>query len=414
MRKIWWWVQVPLMLLWNALRERELADVLRPYDEPRAHRGAGDCDRILIFGRGLALGWGVLSHEISLTGSLAQALSERTGRGAEVTTVADAKITVRSAIEWLTALRLERYDAIVITFGDKGATTTAPTRRWAGYMRALLRFVEDHNRRTAQVFVLGIQPVRALPVFDALLGDMTELHDRAINAVTVRICKELPRTTFVPLTAAPHSKPGRFPAAADYRRWGEQLADQMADPVTAGRVSRGTPGTYATGDGGVVESDRRIAIEDLHILDTAPEVRFDRIVKLAQSLFATRGAAFSLVDGDRHWYKTLIGGSWTEVPREGSITSVAMESRGALVVGDARIDPRFRHSPLVVGGPLVRFYAGYPIESASGDHIGVLVVFDPKPRDTRDFDESLLRTCALMIQTELEHGTPTHREPTPA
>ncbi|MEO7124485.1 MAG: GAF domain-containing protein, partial [Lacisediminihabitans sp.] len=143
-------------------------------------------------------------------------------------------------------------------------------------------------------------------------------------------------------------------------------------------------------------------------------VRFDRIVMLAQSLFETQGAAFSLVDGDRYWYKTLIGGSWTEIPREGSITSVAMESRGAFVVGDARIDPRFQHSPNVVGVPLIRFYAGYPIESASGDHIGVLVVFDPEPRDIRGFDESLMRTCALMIQTELEHGTPAHWEPTPA
>lgn len=402
------------MLLWNALREPELTDALRPYDEPRAHCGAGDCDRILIFGQGLALGWGVLSHEISLTGSLARALSERTGRGAEVTVVADAKITVRSAIEWLTALRLERYDAIVITLATNSTTTMAPIHRWTTHVRDMLRFVEDHSRCTAQVFVLGMQPVRSLPVFDALLGDMTELHDRAMNAVTARICGELPRTTFVPLTAAPHSKPARFPTALDYRHWGDQLADQMADPVTAGRLSRGTPGLYATGDGGVVESDRQVAVEDLHILDTAPEVRFDRIVKLAQSLFDTQGAAFSLVDGDRHWYKTLIGGSWTEVPREGSITSVAMESRGALVVGDARIDPRFRNSPLVVGVPFVRFYAGYPIDSASGEHIGILVIFDPKPRDTRNFDESLLHTCALMIQAELGHGTPTHREPTPA
>lgn len=56
--------------------------------------------------------------------------------------------------------------------------------------------------------------------------------------------------------------------------------------------------------------------------------------------------------------------------------------------------------PLVVGAPHTRFYAGFPIESPSGERIGVLCVFDPEPR-VDEVDTVLLRELALMVQAEL-------------
>jgi GAF domain-containing protein len=50
----------------------------------------------------------------------------------------------------------------------------------------------------------------------------------------------------------------------------------------------------------------------------------------------------------------------------------------------------------------VRFYAGYPVESPSGEQIGALCIFDPKPRERADFDETMLRQLALLIEAELE------------
>jgi hypothetical protein len=404
--KFLWWVLAPLMWVWDAIVERELADVPRPVDEPRVHSPGIDCDRILLFGRGPALGWGVLSHEIALSGSLARALTDRTGRGVDVTVVADPTITVRSAIQRFTALRLEHYDAIVITLGAKDATTLTPLARWDRQMGTLLRFLDDHRLHSAHVFILGIQPVRSIPMFDSLLGAVADCHAHALNSATVKMCEELPRTTFVSLTAPSDLEPARFRTAADYHHWGEILADQMAGPLDTEWRHTGAAEQNTEGDDDdeLIGINRRIAVEELHILDTAPEDRFDQVVRLAQRLFVTRGAAFTLIDGDRHWFKTLIGGSWDEAPREGSLASVTLEGRGALVVGDARIDSRFRTNPFVVAGR-VCFFAGFPIDSPSGERIGVLSVFDPEPRDPHDFDESLLRTCALMIQTELWHRT---------
>jgi hypothetical protein len=229
-------VLVPLMRVWDAIVERGLAEVPRPTDEPRSHPTGIDCDRVLIFGRGLALGLGVLSHEIALSGSLARALSDQTGHGVDVTVVAESTITVGSAIQRLGHVRLDRFDAIVITFGARDAAILTPLRRWEARMGALLRFLDDHCLLTAHIFVLGIQPVRSIRAFDSPLGTIAARHAHTLNAATARMCSEVYGTIFVPLTATPAPAPGRFRSAADYRHWGEILADEMAGPLTAERL----------------------------------------------------------------------------------------------------------------------------------------------------------------------------------
>jgi hypothetical protein len=404
-----WWLLVPLMWIWDAIDERELTGVPRPLDEPRVHSAGTDCDRILLFGRGPARGWGVLSHQIALSGSLARALTDRTGRGVDVTVVAAPTITVRSAIRRLAVVRLERYDAIIITFGAKDATALAPLGRWARRMEAVLCFLDGRRLGSARIFVLGIPPVRSMKAFDSPLGAVADRHAFALNAATVRICQALPQTVFVPLTAPPGAEAGRYRTAADYGHWGKLLAERMSGSLDLGRDDSSPAAPMTEREAAVVESDRKVAVEGLNILDTVPEAYFEGVVELVRNLFATTGAAFALVDGDRYWIKTLVGGSWSESPSEGFFASVVLERRGSLVVEDARRDPRFRHNLLVVTG-IIAFYAGFPIDSPSGQPIGVLFVFDPEPRDTQDFDESLLRECALRIQTKLWHRAYGHSE----
>jgi GAF domain-containing protein len=78
-----------------------------------------------------------------------------------------------------------------------------------------------------------------------------------------------------------------------------------------------------------------------------------------------------------------------------------IQGQGPLVVPDALADERFRNNPYVLGEPHIRFYAGFPIESADGERIGALCVFDPEPRAAGDVDLVLLRELALMLQAEL-------------
>ena len=60
------------------------------------------------------------------------------------------------------------------------------------------------------------------------------------------------------------------------------------------------------------EAQRLAALHGLHILDTPPEERFDRITRLATDLFAVPISYIALVDGQRLWYKSAQGLAGTE------------------------------------------------------------------------------------------------------
>ena len=149
------------------------------------------------------------------------------------------------------------------------------------------------------------------------------------------------------------------------------------------------------------EDHRQSALDQLNIVDTDPENRFDRIVDLAQRMFGTESAAISFIDGNRQWFKSRRGINFAETPRRDAFCNVTITQDGPLVVEDAVNDVRFVENALVVGGPKIRFYAGYIIEAPSGEKVGTLCIFDPEPREFDADDARALRSIALLAQDTL-------------
>ena len=52
------------------------------------------------------------------------------------------------------------------------------------------------------------------------------------------------------------------------------------------------------------ERDRLAALYSLHVLDTEPEDRYDRITRLALQLMDVPIVLVSLVDANREWFKS--------------------------------------------------------------------------------------------------------------
>lgn len=229
MREVIRWALVPVMRVWAATAGAGLGNVPRPTDAPHAHSPGADSDRILIFGSGPAVGWGVLSHDLALPGSLARALSARSRRGADIDVVFSPQTTARSAAHEIDGLRLRRYDAIVVTLGGNDALTLTSLRAWRRDLADLLRLLEETSARSTRIFMLGIQPVRSVPAFDSPLGSVAERHATMLNRATFEICETLPRTTFVPLTVPERVSRDRdrFRTAADYRHWAGLVSDAM-------------------------------------------------------------------------------------------------------------------------------------------------------------------------------------------
>jgi diguanylate cyclase (GGDEF)-like protein len=149
------------------------------------------------------------------------------------------------------------------------------------------------------------------------------------------------------------------------------------------------------------EPSRIATLRALHILDTAPEERFDRLTRLAKRLFGVPIALVSLVDVDRQWFKSCVGLTATETPREVSFCGHALHNDEIFEIPDALLDQRFFDNPLVSGAPEIRFYAGCPLTVANGSRLGTLCVIDIQPRRLDDEERQLLRDLARMAEQEI-------------
>lgn len=151
----------------------------------------------------------------------------------------------------------------------------------------------------------------------------------------------------------------------------------------------------------VEESARLAALHRLDLLDTAPEERFDRVVRIAQRVFDVPVVAVNLVDSDRQWSKSQVGLPSDEMPRSESLCSETMWGHEPLVVEDARLDHRFATFPNVTADPGIRFYAGAPLATPDGQPVGSLCIVDHQPRSLSPEQVELLSDLAAWVEKEL-------------
>jgi hypothetical protein len=372
----------------------------RPDDAPSAHTPGIDPDRILIFGNGAAVGWGVRSHELALPGQLARQVSAITGRGVDADVVSDPLITMQNAVEHLPEERLASYDAIVVVIGFSDALRMTSLRRWRHDMSALLTRILELRHAGAEVVVQAIHRPSAIKYFSLREGSAVDEHAELLNDITRDLCETLPGVRLVVsrerAAAEEIDKNTQIHAADLFKLIAATIAAHLA-PLLDDHFSRGREDCPLRHRPQTSE-ERLAAIDALGILDTPHEKRFDEIVERARILLGTTGAAFSVVDRDRVWNKAVAGSTPVEYPSGGAMCSVTIAGGGPFVVPDVWEDTRFATSPDV------RFYAGYPVQTPDGIRVGALCVTDPHPRTAETVDLVLLRELALAVQRELAHG----------
>lgn len=145
--------------------------------------------------------------------------------------------------------------------------------------------------------------------------------------------------------------------------------------------------------------DARInALEKLHILDTNPEDFFDNLAKIVARCMDMPIALISLVDKERVFFKANVGMPGVQnIPRGISLCSLAILEPQPTVFNDALKEPCLLANPLVVGSFGLRFYAGAPITTEDGFHIGTVCVLDLKPREFSKQDKELLARFADSV-----------------
>jgi formate hydrogenlyase transcriptional activator len=155
----------------------------------------------------------------------------------------------------------------------------------------------------------------------------------------------------------------------------------------------------------VIQNEARLeALRRTSLLDSPPEEAFDRLTRMATAVLRMPVALVSLVDSDRHFFKSQCGlpeplASSRQNPLTHSFCKHAVGSREPLVVGEARGDPLFGPSSDATG---VRAYAGIPLITSDGHALGTFCVVDWRPHDWTQEEIGILRVLAASAMSEIE------------
>ena len=135
------------------------------------------------------------------------------------------------------------------------------------------------------------------------------------------------------------------------------------------------------------EAERLTALTEYSFMGTPPEDEFDRLAALAARLFQVPIVLITMVERERQLFKAHFGVMLRETSREVSFCAHAIVQNEVFLVLDALEDPRFATNPLVLGAPFIRFYAGAPIATPTGEKIGTICLIDTVPHESFGFAE---------------------------
>lgn len=150
--------------------------------------------------------------------------------------------------------------------------------------------------------------------------------------------------------------------------------------------------------GVIDEMARQRALDDMGLLDTPPEERFDRVARLAVQLFGVETAAINLIDHDRQWSKSVVGKGPQQMPRDASLCTVTITSDSTLIVPDIGVDHDLGDK---MQPDLLQFYAGHPLYAPGGERIGAFCIYDSRPRRFSEREADMLRDLASWVQQEV-------------
>ena len=391
------WLARPFAVTWIAFVARPWARLARPTDGPHVHTVGARPARLLLIGNGAVLGLGVASHNLALAGGLARELTRRMGRAVDIDIVPFEYLTATSLAGELDAQPVERYDGIVLVVGAMEMISLSSPERWHSDVTSLLTGLDARLGARQRAFVTEVPRMNSVDRFPVILSQLWDHQGALMNAQTRAACAAIESAHIIPF------RPGRAVermidrSRETYDEWARLMAPHISVELNAARIADVAEGPVTRPE---YEQARIRALEELHIIDTPAEERFDRLVELARDLFGTAGAALTLIDAERQWTKATTG-ERGESPRSEAFCNTVIDRPEVLVVEDASRNSRFKHLQSVTGAEHVRFYAGYPLESPDGIRVGAFCLFDTEPRRFTEREAALLRDLALRAQAEL-------------
>lgn len=381
------------MSLWLRFSPRSWRQMPTPGERSTATAVGPNADRLLLVGAGVSVGYGVTSGELALGGQLSRRLSAATGRGTSIDTVTRFGLRARDVRAVLLGVDLERFDALVLTVGSDEALHLVSAGRFRVELAELFEWLDANAPARFGVVIIGIPDVTSIMKLPALFERAVKRQCEVLGTVVKEVGREHGRVTYAPFIPALGNLE-RDDDSHVYARWADLIVPTIARVLDAHVADPRDPAT-------IQEHRRQTALDDLGILDTDGEARYDQIVADARDLFGVQGASITFIDRDRQWSKSSVGMNPADSPRGSALGDATVQNGKLLVVEDASLEQRFAGHPWVAGSFAIRFFAGFPIEAANGERVGALCISDTEPRSFTLAEDALLGVLARRVQIEL-------------
>jgi PAS domain S-box-containing protein len=132
------------------------------------------------------------------------------------------------------------------------------------------------------------------------------------------------------------------------------------------------------------------------------ESHLDDITQLACALCQTPVALVCSRD-QQGWRLSHNFGDSHELNFDLAFYTFAVTQRRAFEISDLRADPAFATSPLVIGAPHFRFFAGIPVTSADNQLLGAICILDTRTRNLTTPQRQGLEALARQVRAHLLH-----------
>lgn len=154
---------------------------------------------------------------------------------------------------------------------------------------------------------------------------------------------------------------------------------------------------------GASEQRRVTALHRYEILDSLPEVEFDRLTRIVAHLLDAPLVLINFIDTDRAWFKSSHGTLLRQLARDKAICALTIEEDRLLMITDLQnLSDAERCRYPETGDTPVRSYIGVPLTTPDGYRIGTLCAHDVRPRTFTEAEQNLLIDLGPVVIDALE------------
>jgi len=131
---------------------------------------------------------------------------------------------------------------------------------------------------------------------------------------------------------------------------------------------------------------------------STPDPEFVSFASLVAHVTAAPIASLVFVDSEKQWFCAAVGADDGSPSSRIGFDEQVLGRSDPLLVPDATTDPRFAEHPGVASAPFIRFFAGCPVHSSSGQTVGALSIMDRAPRTVTPTDQATLDLLVLQLR----------------